>query len=108
MTTLSKPKFNERCRIWNATHYQCLPNVFLIGASKSGTTSLYTHLMRHPNIDGVHRPLSRAHQRQNEVHRFDAPSFQNSVKDVRATLLSSLIFLRFSWSYLSSGLAPRL
>ena len=39
-----------------------LPNVFLVGAQKSGTTSVYDWLKQHPNIDG-------------EVHMKDYPFF---------------------------------
>ena len=34
----------DRCRDVNATHMKCLPNVFFIGASKCGTTSIIEYL----------------------------------------------------------------
>eukprot|EP01041_Mallomonas_annulata_P003462 gene3462-6888_t len=63
------PKYNNRCRTYNSTHFRCLPNVFLIGASKSGTTSIVGHLARHPGVSFVRRRVDS--HRHREIHRFD-------------------------------------
>lgn len=65
---------NERCKIYNNTHFRCLPNVFLIGASKAGTTSLVSYLSQHPNITFVNRRIHKI-DNHSEVHRFDRNTY---------------------------------
>ena len=67
LSTYFKPKYNDRCRIVNSTHFICLPNVFLIGASKCGTTSIASYLFQHPKVAFVRR-RKNAH-RHREIHR---------------------------------------
>ena len=69
------PNDDHRCKRHNATHYICLPNTFLIGASKCGTTSLMDLLLQHPNVAHVRRRIHPI-DRHKEVHRFDRPSFR--------------------------------
>src|SRR4051812_41637422 len=39
------------CRLGSNRHeYQALPNFFIVGAGKAGTTSLYSYLSQHPDI----------------------------------------------------------
>lgn len=49
----------------------CLPNVLLLGASKTGTSSWLRYLTRHPNISSVKRHRTISSDKSNEVHRFD-------------------------------------
>jgi hypothetical protein len=65
----------------NATHSQCLPNLFLIGASKAGTTALSQFLARCPHVQFVRRSLS-VHDHHREVHRFDRHSYQRTIKSL--------------------------
>jgi hypothetical protein len=63
-----------RCRHLNATHFKCLPNVFFIGASKCGTTTLIEYLDQLPGIALANRHITvRDHHR--EVHRFDRNTY---------------------------------
>jgi Sulfotransferase domain len=73
--TMNMPMFNHRCRSVNATSYVCLPNIFLIGASKCGTTSLMDYLIRHPMIDHVRRRIHKIDEHR-EVHRFDRSNYE--------------------------------
>ena len=50
-----QPLLDWRCRGMNETHARCLPNVFSIGASRCGTTSLVASLRKHPHISFVRR-----------------------------------------------------
>ena len=68
------PNDDHRCKRYNVTHYMCLPNVFLIGASKCGTTSLMDLLLQHPHVAHVRRRIHPT-DRHKEVHRFDRSSF---------------------------------
>jgi len=80
LQTLSLPMLeDERCRRVNATHLQCLPNVFFIGASKCGTTSITEYLARQ---HGVHFVRRRIHptDRHREVHRFDRNTYHRSIR----------------------------
>ena len=67
---ISKPTVSPRCKQWNTTHYICLPNAMLIGASKCGTTSVFNYLMFHPKIDKTHRHVV-LNDHNNEIHKFD-------------------------------------
>lgn len=64
----------SRCKQINQTMVQCLPNVFLIGASKCGTTSLVSYLKQLPNVHFLHRRIHST-SKHNEIHRFDRQSF---------------------------------
>lgn len=68
------PDASPRCKRLNETHLQCLPNVFLIGASKCGTTSLVNYLDRLPGVHFVNRGVQPT-DRHKEVHRFDRPGY---------------------------------
>jgi hypothetical protein len=70
---------NPRCRIFNNTHLKCLPNVFIIGASKCGTTSLVAFLKALPHFHFVDRRITRS-DNHSEVHRFDRKTFQYALK----------------------------
>jgi hypothetical protein len=74
--TMTLPVVNEypRCRHYNATHFKCLPNTFLIGASKCGTTTLLEYLTQLPDVALVSRRIS-AKDHHREVHRFDRNTF---------------------------------
>jgi hypothetical protein len=52
-----------------------MPGFIIIGAQKSGTTSLCTHLFRHPQV--------RAPRRK-EIHFFDSPEYANGMSWYRA------------------------
>lgn len=64
----------DRCRDVNATHMKCLPNVFFIGASKCGTTSIMEYLSRQRRIKLVSRRLTNV-DRHREIHRFDRNTY---------------------------------
>jgi Sulfotransferase domain len=87
-------KGDDRCKIFNATHYICLPNVFLIGASKCGTTSVMDYLLHHDKVTYVRRRISPV-DRHKEVHRFDRKSYAWS---------SNIIELADEWA--SSPVVP--
>ena len=60
--------------------YRCLPNVFLIGASKSGTTSLTDYLAHHGSLrdNFVQRRIYDSDDGHREVHRFDRDTYAYS------------------------------
>jgi len=72
--TLRLPLEDDRCRRFNATHLRCLPNVFFIGASKCGTTSVTEYLERQPRVHFVRRRIHKT-DRHREVHRFDRNTY---------------------------------
>ena len=78
---MNLPAKDHRCKFFNGSHYICLPNVFLIGASKCGTTSMIDYLVEHPMIDIINRRISKI-DRHREVHRFDRASYGWSVKAI--------------------------
>ena len=43
---------NNEWRHYTPDHLDC-PTLFIVGARKAGTTSLYTYLSRHPNFKGI-------------------------------------------------------
>lgn len=63
------------------TTYRCLPTVFLIGASKSGTTSLLDDLLQDNSMSVVKRRIHNI-DRHHEVHRFDRSSFPSTWKSL--------------------------
>ena len=71
---IALPNHDHRCKRFNGSHFICLPNVFLIGASKCGTTSLMDHLIQHPLIDHVRRRIHKIDEHR-EVHRFDRNTY---------------------------------
>ena len=71
---IALPSHDHRCKKYNGSHFVCLPNVFLIGASKCGTTSLMDHLIQHPLIDHVRRRIHKIDEHR-EVHRFDRNTY---------------------------------
>lgn len=75
-----KPVYDQRCRRHNETHYQCLPNVLLIGASKGGTTSIMSYLIKHQNITYVNRRIRP--DKHKEVHRFDRDTYSFAIKEI--------------------------
>jgi Sulfotransferase domain len=72
--TMNMPMHDHRCRSVNASSYVCLPNIFLIGASKCGTTSLMDYLTQHPMIAHVRRRIQKIDEHR-EVHRFDRKNY---------------------------------
>ena len=78
---ISLPKFNNRCKLYNTSHFICLPNIFLIGASKCGTTTLMKRLLGHPNIYRVRRRISPT-DNHTEIHRFDRWSYGWALKSI--------------------------
>lgn len=77
LTKPINPNSKDRCRQWDDTRLLCLPNVFLIGASKCGTSSWFNYLVQHPRVTSVRRRTNSKGVRDvsNEVHRFDSPWF---------------------------------
>lgn len=79
----SQPTLTDgRCKAVNASHFRCLPNVFIIGASKSGTTSLVAYLQQLPGVHLVRRFLSAPRDRHREIHRFDRSSYVWTIPSV--------------------------
>ena len=79
LKTMSRPLVDDRCRRVNSTHLQCLPNVFFIGASKCGTTSITEYLDQHPQVHFVRRRIHKT-DRHREVHRFDRNTYPRSIR----------------------------
>jgi hypothetical protein len=79
--TATLPQASPRCKQYNDSHYQCLPNVFLIGASKAGTTSLVHYLTQDPHTHFVKRRL-RPQDHHKEVHRFDRSNYQYTISAI--------------------------
>lgn len=77
---MRSPLYDHRCRLYNESHFKCLPNIFLIGASKCGTTSLVDYLNLHPRIDFVNRRIFPDKHR--EVHRFDRNTYGWALKEI--------------------------
>lgn len=75
------PNFNKRCKIFNSSHFHCLPNIFFIGASKCGTTSVTDYLAAHPNIRFVNRRVHSIDSHR-EVHRFDRNTYGWAMKEI--------------------------
>lgn len=89
---------NNRCKVINLTHFVCLPNIFLIGASKCGTTSLVSYLSAHPNVHFIKRRISAASRKHHkEIHRFDRNTYEWANRKVckHAVSHSVLIFCVF-------------
>ena len=63
---------------------RCLPNVMFVGASKCGTSSMRSHLVRHPGVRFMRRMASGAEGA--EVHRFDRWDFPLSLGPVERAL----------------------
>lgn len=78
---MSLPVHNYRCRTVNGTHFRCLPNVFFIGASKCGTTSLVRYLDQHPLVALQNRRISKDDGHM-EVHRFDRKTYEWAIKSI--------------------------
>ena len=80
VSTLMLPTHdNPRCRLYNHTHLKCLPNVFIIGASKCGTTSLVAYLKALQHFNFIDRRISKT-DNHSEIHRFDRLTFQYALK----------------------------
>lgn len=77
--TMRSNKVSSRCRKYNSSYYQCLPNVLFIGASKCGTTSLVQYLSSVENIKFVNRRI-HAIDNHREIHRFDRRTYHMSIK----------------------------
>ena len=80
LATLRLPLLDDRCRTANATHCVCLPNVFFIGASKGGTTSITEYLSMHPRVHFVKRRIFPDKHR--EVHRFDRNTYGLALRGI--------------------------
>ncbi len=80
VNAVHQPVYNERCRVHNATHFQCMPNILFIGASKCGTTSIMSYLMKHQNISHVNRRIHP--DKHKEVHRFDRDTYNLAIKEI--------------------------
>ena len=63
-------------RITSVSAAACLPNLFLIGASKSGTTTLYEALAAHPRIAPMY-PEPHTH---GETHVWSPPQGTNIMR----------------------------
>jgi hypothetical protein len=63
-----------RCREVDKVSMQCLPNIFIIGASKCGTTSVVDFLSRQPRVRLVNRRITPT-DRHREIHRFDRNTY---------------------------------
>ena len=81
-TSISADKLTSEsltaCKALNDTHVVCLPNVFFVGASKCGTTTMSDVLLYHPRIRFVRRRIV-AHGHHREVHRFDRDTYQYAI-----------------------------
>lgn len=77
--TLQPP--SSRCLAVNSSRSRCLPNIFLLGASKAGTTSLSVQLFNIPHVHFVRRHI-HAVDHHLESHRFDRPSYPRAWKRV--------------------------
>ena len=77
-----KRNINHSCKAFNETHFICLPNVFFIGASKCGTTSI-TDILSNitQEIQFVRRHIV-SRDRHKEVHQFDRKSYMKSWKSI--------------------------
>jgi hypothetical protein len=81
LLTTSRPTDGSHCRIYNASHHQCLPNVLIIGASKAGTTTLVNYLRQLRRVHFVDRRLTK-NDNHTEVHRFDRASYGRAWKSI--------------------------
>lgn len=81
--TLFSRQVSSRCRatLMSSEALRCLPNVFFIGASKTGTTTVARYLQQLSGVHFVGRRLRRE-DKHAEVHRFDRPGFASSFKSV--------------------------
>ena len=75
---------SPRCKVYtdidstSITSLRCLPNTFLIGASKCATTSLVSYLRNISDVPFVSRRI-HAIDHHSEVHRFDRSNFPFSL-----------------------------
>lgn len=81
--TFFSRQVSSRCRatLTSSEELRCLPNVFFIGASKTGTTTVARHLQQLSGLHFVGRRLRRE-DKHSEVHRFDRPGYASSFKNV--------------------------
>lgn len=63
-----------RCRQVDATSLQCLPNVFFIGGSKCGSTSILNDLSMQSRVKLVSRRVNPTDTHR-EIHRFDRNTY---------------------------------
>jgi hypothetical protein len=71
---------NPRCKTeTESSKLRCLPNVFVIGSSKSGTTSFIDNLSRRKEIFFARRGI-HSYDKHSEIHRFDRVSFRSNWK----------------------------
>lgn len=76
LNTMMLPHHNDRCKIVDETHLRCLPNVFVIGASKCGTTSIVDYMKNmNSSFHFVERGVTDWNDHQAEIHRFDRNSY---------------------------------
>jgi hypothetical protein len=112
--TLPVVKGHPLCRHINSTHYKCLPNTFLIGASKCGTTSLIEYLSDINGIEIVNRRISvRDHHR--EIHRFDRNTYNYALDYIELAdewasspivTNPNTVIIHYTPHYLYSPMAP--
>jgi len=81
LSTSTRPLTAGHCKLYNNTQFQCLPNVFIIGASKAGTTSLVNYLSHFPHVHFVERRITNIDHHK-EVHRFDRATYERTWKSL--------------------------
>lgn len=64
-----------------------LPNVFLIGAQKSGTTSVYNWLSQHPSIDGEEHMKDYPFFSENHLYSKGLEYFSNFFKSCNSNII---------------------
>lgn len=84
LETSFAPIVSPRCKAISSfsspkSGLRCLPNVFFIGASKAGTTSLVHYLQQLSNIYFTQRRLHPT-DKHTEIHRFDRSGFVKTSK----------------------------
>lgn len=71
-------QITPRCREINESHAICLPNIYFIGASKSGTTSMVEMLKGIPYLKFTNRYIIKR-DHHSEIHRFDREMYRWSL-----------------------------
>jgi hypothetical protein len=73
---------NDHCKEmrFSRNEVKCLPNLFIIGVSKSGTTSLVRYLQQLKDVSFIQRGIIKKKDKHNEIHRFDRSSYERSWK----------------------------
>jgi hypothetical protein len=73
---------NDHCKelLFHRNEVKCLPNLFIIGVSKSGTTSLVSYLSQLKDVSFIQRGITKKKDKHYEIHRFDRSSYERSWK----------------------------